>query len=205
MTLVATNVLKKATPEKISAYNKAYKKANPEKISAYNKAYKKANSEKISAYNKTYRKANLEKIANYSKAYKKANLEKISAYNKAYRKANLEKIADYNKAYYAANKGTMNACAKKYKLAKLKQIPKWVTKEELIYISNLYREAQLRTKVTGFNWDVDHIIPLSKGGRHCLTNLQIVPASWNRSKGNRNELRFIYATKEKEHGYRNCK
>jgi len=44
-----------------------------------------------------------------------------------------------------------------------------------------------------FKWHVDHIVPLSKGGRHCLTNLQVVPEYWNLSKGNRNTDLFISA------------
>lgn len=32
--------------------------------------------------------------------------------------------------------------------------------------------------------EVDHIIPLSKGGLHCQTNLQVIPVFDNRSKGN---------------------
>lgn len=31
--------------------------------------------------------------------------------------------------------------------------------------------------------EVDHIIPLAKGGLHCETNMQLLPASLNRSKG----------------------
>ena len=34
-------------------------------------------------------------------------------------------------------------------------------------------------------YDVDHIIPISKGGLHTLANLQYLTASENRSKGNR--------------------
>jgi 5-methylcytosine-specific restriction endonuclease McrA len=34
-------------------------------------------------------------------------------------------------------------------------------------------------------YDVDHIIPISKGGLHTLSNLQYLTASENRSKGNK--------------------
>ena len=54
----------------------------------------------------------------------------------------------------------------------------------------MYDLAQRRTEQTGFAWEVDHIIPLTKGGLHKPTNLQVVPASWNKSKGNRSEDKY---------------
>ncbi len=47
----------------------------------------------------------------------------------------------------------------------------------------------LRTDKTGLKWELDHIIPLNHkeaSGLHNGFNLQVVPASWNYKKGNRN-------------------
>ena len=49
-------------------------------------------------------------------------------------------------------------------------------------IQELYLEAQYITETTGVEHQVDHIQPLSKGGEHLMYNLQILPASENRSK-----------------------
>jgi 5-methylcytosine-specific restriction endonuclease McrA len=43
----------------------------------------------------------------------------------------------------------------------------------------------------GMKFHVDHIIPLTKGGMHHYTNLQVTPARWNCSKGNRNTDRWL--------------
>lgn len=47
-------------------------------------------------------------------------------------------------------------------------------------------------------WEVDHIIPLSKGGKHHENNLQYLPALENRSKGNR----LIYSAINREYSVR---
>ena len=44
--------------------------------------------------------------------------------------------------------------------------------------------ARLRKKATGFEWHVDHIYPVSKGGLSTHNNIQVVPALWNRQKSN---------------------
>ena len=55
------------------------------------------------------------------------------------------------------------------------------------------RLSVLREKVTGFKWHVDHIVPLNHKhacGLHVASNFQVVPASWNVKKGNRNMAVF---------------
>jgi hypothetical protein len=49
--------------------------------------------------------------------------------------------------------------------------------------------CELREKVTSFKWNLDHIVPLNfkdACGLHTYSNFQVVPASWNFKKGNRN-------------------
>jgi 5-methylcytosine-specific restriction endonuclease McrA len=61
-----------------------------------------------------------------------------------------------------------------------------MTNNDKLKIEELYSIANNARLTTGYDWDVDHIIPLNKGGLHKLSNLQVVPASWNRAKGDRN-------------------
>ena len=80
--------------------------------------------------------------------------------------------------------------------ARLKEVNDIKTSEDRKLLAIMYKTALSYEVRTGFAWHVDHTIPITKGGRHCLTNLQIVPASWNQSKGNRHKRKFVYATKE---------
>ena len=49
----------------------------------------------------------------------------------------------------------------------------------------IYKKCYLLTESTGITHEVDHIIPLSRGGLHHPSNLQILTLHENRTKGNK--------------------
>lgn len=56
---------------------------------------------------------------------------------------------------------------------------------ELLMVRNYYQQAAELTKSTGIPHEVDHIIPLSRGGPHHPCNLRVVTRDENRRKGAR--------------------
>ena len=66
--------------------------------------------------------------------------------------------------------------------------PAWLTKDQRDHIKQLYLKAQELTKLSGVQYEVDHIIPLlneSVCGLHVPWNLQVLPKSENLKKSNK--------------------
>ncbi len=142
------------------------------------RAYYKANREKAYNWRKSWKEANPEKVLENQKIYYQKHAEQERMRVSVWKKANPEKV----NAYKATRKAIQNKVNDIY------------TSDDKWLLAEFYSLAKLREEVLGFKWHVDHIVPLSKGGRHCLTNLQVVPEHWNLSKGNRNTDIFIGAT-----------
>ena len=58
-------------------------------------------------------------------------------------------------------------------------------------LSEAVKLRRLRERMTGVKWHVDHIVPVSFGGDSSHTNIQVVPALWNRQKSNKRINRFF--------------
>lgn len=57
-----------------------------------------------------------------------------------------------------------------------------MTAAEKAKLAQFYRVARLMTRRYGVPFEVDHVVPLSKGGAHHPSNLQILTAAENRRK-----------------------
>jgi hypothetical protein len=159
----------------------------------------------MDAYNANRRQAQIE----FSKQYYIKNKKQISQTKKEYRDANKEIIAitkklNYEKykekhlaqkkEYRALNKGKINALNTARKKVIKQQTPKWVGTVEKWFILETYELAALRTKMFGFSWNVDHIIPLQGkivSGLHVPNNLQVIPAIENIRKKNKYEVSHV--------------
>jgi 5-methylcytosine-specific restriction endonuclease McrA len=87
---------------------------------------------------------------------------------------------EYRKAYYQNNK-------EKYREANAKRraLIYGTSAEDRAKCQSFYEEAQRLTAETGVPHEVDHIIPLSRGGTHSPDNLQVITAEQNRKKSNK--------------------
>lgn len=78
------------------------------------------------------------------------------------------------------------AAVRRYQASKLNRTPTWLDQEDVWLTSEIYELAARRTKMLGFPWHVDHIVPLrgvKVSGLHVPWNLQVIPGIENQRKG----------------------
>lgn len=93
--------------------------------------------------------------------------------------------------YRAKNQPVRTKLQMARKSAKLKRTPGWLTEFDKLKIKCLYQLAAMRTRESGYDWHVDHIIPLqgaNVSGLHVPGNLRVIPALDNMRKNNQYEV-----------------
>jgi hypothetical protein len=122
-----------------------------------------------------------------ARAWAEANPEKRSASIDKWREENRAQHNATNRLWNANNKDVKAALEGKRRAAKLQRTPTWLSKDDLWLIQQAYELAELRTRLFGIDWHVDHIIPLQGklvSGLHVPTNLQVIPGAENCKKNN---------------------
>jgi hypothetical protein len=142
----------------------------------------------VASYMKLYRAANASHISNLKKKWKAKNKDRVTNNAKIYalEKPELKRAA--RATWRHKNSHIINALTKARRAAQMNRTPSWVDTEELWLIKQAYELALLRKKVTGFDWHVDHIVPLqgkNVSGLHTIGNLQVISALENTRKGNK--------------------
>jgi hypothetical protein len=162
-----------------------------------------------------------DKAAERWKAYYAIHKERLVLAAKQRRANNPEAVVAAKRKYYASEKGktqkrkdeaayvlsggrsdaekrrAATPLSEARKLARLKYQLMRSSSERLLgeFDSFVLGEAvslvRLRGQLTGGQWHVDHIVPVSKGGTSLSDNLQVVPASWNRKKSNKHTELFF--------------
>lgn len=52
-------------------------------------------------------------------------------------------------------------------------------------LSEARAACRRRQRMTGYRWDIDHMVPLARGGKHAWYNIQVIPAWLNNWKNDR--------------------
>jgi hypothetical protein len=152
------------------------------------------NKERTSAQRqKDYKKllqseVNVEKKKLRGKTYYEKTKELLYAKTQSWLLNNPGKRGFYASRHRQNHPDAKNADTAKRRSDKLKRTPTWLSKDELWLIREAYDLAKRRTKLFGFTWHVDHVVPLrgqNVSGLHVPWNLQVIPAKVNIAKGNK--------------------
>jgi len=193
---------------KISFQRKIKYAENPEPTRERARSYYRSNLKKV----KDYRERNRERRIEQTKRWKVANQDSVRRYRAKYYSENREKGKKYSREYYIAHAQEQIEKSRKWRAKnpeKLFEMGKRYrdNNKEKLYIKNAKRRAFLKNvMVEDINPEeiyirdrgicgicglfverkvvtLDHIIPLSLGGSHTATNLQIAHRSCNSRKG----------------------
>lgn len=130
------------------------------------------------------------------RSWQNNNRDKISEYNRVKYESDpthRESAQERAKEHYLSNKETQDYKSRKAsrealrRATKYNATPRWLSKDQLDEIKDIYWLCSDLKVTTGECYEVDHVIPLKgKGvcGLHVPWNLQILPADLNRIKHN---------------------
>jgi 5-methylcytosine-specific restriction endonuclease McrA len=190
--------------------NRLYRSKNKDAVNAARRKWAAENKDKKAVADKKYREANKEQIADRTKIWRSQNQEELSAKSAAYRAKNKDKKALTDKLWALNNKDKVNANSRRWRQnnpEKAREVAKQSRARNLetqrnktarrralaqsngsFLVTKLEILAMLRAGCFycgALAEHIDHIIPISRGGRHSIGNLTGACASCNLSKGSK--------------------
>lgn len=156
-------------------WQKQYYQANKEHIKAKALSYYYANKEQLDEQSKAYHQANATHYKEYSNKYRAENKDYYIEYKNKWRKDNKEKVKHHNQSR-----------RKYHRMAG--KLP--IKRVQMIYEDNIKKYGTLTCylclKPIPFGSDnLEHKIPVSRGGTNEYNNLEVACRMCNLSKGNR--------------------
>lgn len=197
MTQLDSNTFK--TSEATRARNKRWRDAHPEQMKAIRAKWLKNNLEydkrRRAEYGAKWRKANPTKAKARLEKWKANNQKHIKAYRKKYYAEHREERLVANNKWNADNRERTKLVHKKYRQNKKTEIKLLNAARRAKVAGGGIRKEDIEnwnSRICGVcklpieeNYHIDHITPLSRGGLHVVSNLQLAHPRCNILKGDR--------------------
>lgn len=152
----------------------------------YESEWRKNNSERVKATGAIHRKAHKDQFPNYFKDFYSKNRERRKQESNEWYHANTVRALESQRAYVKAHPEQTRAHGRKAantRRAIKKRVFVEVVDSRVVFERDkgVCGICQKDVDVTS-KWEVDHIIPISKGGAHSYENVQLAHRKCNRSK-----------------------
>ncbi len=148
-------------------------------------AYVASNYEKVAASDSAYKKRNRAKYNEINRRQYERRKEYVLEHQRQYYQTIKERKAEYAKQYFQEHRADYTRRVAKRRAVALQAEPLWANSA---LIKLLYATRRYMTEETGFEWHVDHVVPLQGRnvcGLHVHNNLRVVPATVNLQKSNK--------------------
>jgi 5-methylcytosine-specific restriction endonuclease McrA len=162
-----------------SEYYREWRVRNAEKLKSYNKEWYQVNKEPVKQYRRIHRERDLQ----VRKVWLKANPDKKIEYDRRYARRHPDAMKQYLRAWNKAHPESMLVQKHRRRARKAQNGGKYTRREWLALCAEYDNRCLCcGRQAPGIRLQVDHVIPISRGGTNDISNIQPLCAECNRVK-----------------------